>query len=217
MNEPLETQEAPEGMAPEMAEPVKKKRVTVADLQKEIDQIREDPIPKLAEWCGELDARLDKIEAGSMSNWDDVASNLNDRLDMLESTIGSGELQLRLGAEQRIEALESAMVQLAQEIRVVHEDMPAPEIPKIPELEFAKPPAQPAGGRTQAGDIESVACICQTMADVLMITRALKDSVEISDQDKIRILNVACKAAGVDDALGLRIRAGISTTGATSR
>jgi len=212
MNEPLETQEAPEGMAPEMAEPVKKKRVTVADLQKEIDQIREDPIPKLAEWCGELDARLEALEERTAKHSATLLSDVKTRLDVLDkSTPILSDNQATL-LKTHIQMQDDLNV-IAENVSLMQDAIIAlQEIPEHTELEFATPPAQPAGRQPLISDIEKVASVCLTMNDVLMICRALKETAGWEDWEKIAILNIACKAAGVDDAISLRIRAGISTT-----
>jgi len=212
MNKPLGTQTVMEAVSPEPPIQERKKRTTVADLEKDLNEIRTDSLAGLLNWCGELDARLDKLDGNTPGNMPTIVADLNDRLDMLESTVGSGELQLRLGAEQRIEALETATGALADALRSHIEEAANPLQELKPELEFATPPAQPAGGRATAGDIEAVASVCLTMNDVLTICRALKDMPDLPDQEKIRILNLACRTAGVPDTQGLRIRAGISAT-----
>jgi len=243
-------------MPDEIQKSERKKRTTVADLEKDLYDLRTATVAGLMEWCGELDTRLDKLdgdtpgnmptivadlnarletlEAGPLSDRADVAADINARLDMLESTIGSGELQLRLGAEQRIEVLGEVTRDLADTMGKAAEWMKfcnnrfdeaegsirslqtaavdLQETLPEPELEFAKPPEQPASWQANISDIMTVASVCLTMNDVLTVCRALKESPDSSDQDKIQILNIACRAAGVPDTQGLRIRAGISST-----
>jgi len=195
MNEVPETQEVPEGMAPEMAAPAKKKRVTVGDVDtklKELDSFLDE----------EVITAIDQLEA---------------RMEALEIATGALADALRKYGEgialwgTRMEECEDSTHKLLDSWTAFQRTPPEPE------LEFAKPPEQPAGGQVTAGDIEMVASVCLTMNDVLTICRALKEAPDLDDQDKIRILNIACKTAGVEDTVGLRIRAGISATESAAR
>jgi len=203
------TQTVLEGMAPEMAEPAKKKRVTVAELQKEIEELQTNVLSEMAPWCGELDARLDKIEDANAQTPIIETPMLEARLEAIEKSMPILSDNQAVLLKQHLEHEERLNQQHDADLELQYQIENLTKIPEPTELEFAKPPSPHARSTPTAGDIESVACVCQTMADVLMICRALKDAVGISDQDKIHILNLACKAAGIDDALGLRIRAGV--------
>jgi hypothetical protein len=77
------------------------------------------------------------------------------------------------------------------------------------ELEFAQPPAHPEPVTATKGDIESVASVCQSLTDVLMVCRALKAVPNMTDEDRLYILQVACRMAGEPITNGIKIRAGI--------
>lgn len=192
MKEALETQEVPEGMASEMAEPVKKKRVTVADLQEKLQTLDTFLDEAIIPAINQLEVRMEESEKRTAKHNDTLLSDVKIRLDTLETATGS----------------------LADMLRSYRMAKPPEEEITEPELEFAKPPERPPTSPPTAGDIEMVAGVCLTMSDVLVICRALKEMSDLPDQEKIRILNIACRAAGVDDTQGLRIRAGITTQAA---
>jgi len=221
-------------MPDETQKPEKKKRVTVAELQKEIEELQTNVLSEMAPWCGELDARLEALEERTAKHNDTLLSDVKTRLDMLDKSMSilsdnqAVLLKQHLEHEERIDEVLTAGEAMTSAFEKLH------EIPAVPEIEFdvrpeppaggqsqaydvgslrkSYPPAQPAGGQVTADDIATVACVCLTMNDVLMICRALKEAEHIPDQEKIWILNVACRAAGVSDTPGLRIRAGISAT-----
>ena len=165
----------------------KKKRITVAELNKAIDNIKNVEIPETRDWLGELDARLDKVEHELIPQSKQGAKSVWDKLDNLDAAIG---------------ALASA---LRSHLEDVAPTQPEPEL----ELEFAQPPQQPAGGSITKGDIEAVAQVAQSMTDVLMICRALKAMPDIADEDRLYLLQVACRMAGEQVTGGLQIRAGM--------
>jgi len=190
MNGVPETLEVPEGMAPEMEVPAKKKRTTVAELQTVLTDMEtfldEGIIPAI----DAHEAMLQELKDAPTKLQPAAAPDINARMDTLES----------------------ALVQLAREIKTLWEGTPDIPEPPEPEIQFDRRPEPPIRWELQAANLATVASVCLTMNDVLMICRAMKKAPDIPDKDKIHILNIACRTAGMDDTIGLRIRAGISAT-----
>jgi len=230
-----------------------RRRITTAQLQKEIDQIRTEPLVRLAEWCSELASRIDAIEKATEPKTTRATADLKKQIDVIEEILNDNILQwLRNHDEQigaledaptklqpsfvpdinaRMEAIENATGTLAGAVRQIAEGdalwelrleaaeeaiaslRAAParlaEVSAPSEIEFAKPPEIIEEAQTQLYDLAAVADICLTMNDILMITRALKDAGDLSDGDRITILQVACRRAGEAMTPGLQIRAGV--------
>jgi hypothetical protein len=192
----------------------KPKRPTVAGLKKDIEDIESYIENEILAWLGELAARLEKLEEGSLSDRADVAADIAARLDNQDAAIGALADALRTYGEgiadwgSRMEECEDSILSL----RTTNVDIQ--ESAKHTELEFAQPPVQPALGAVQPSSIAAVASVCQTMNDVLMICRTLKEVVELSDAERNEILHIACRASGVVITPGLQIRAGVKFTGA---
>jgi len=173
-----------------LSEPIeapKKKRVTVAELNKAIDDIRDVQFPEVLEWLAELAVRLDILETNAVADRTHVNKDVLDRLENQGTALGAVAGVLRDHIENHT----------PQE--------PEPE----PELVFAQPPPQTAGGQTHKGDIEAVASVCNSTSDVLMICRALKAAQDLTDEDRNYILQVAGRASGVPLTGGIYIRAGV--------
>lgn len=169
-----------------------RRRMTVADLKKELDGMKADMEDNVLSWLGELAVRLEELEQVPTNDLEDVASNMKARLDNQDAAIGA----------------------LADVVRSHFEEVAATPPEPAQEIEFAQPPQPTAGGQTRAGDIAEVASVCQTMTDVLMICRALASNPEISDQERRDTLAIACRSSGVILAPGLQIRAGVKYSGA---
>jgi hypothetical protein len=197
--EPKEQFEATEydkkgNIAPLSPPPIaaKKKRVTIADLQKDINDIEELLSERIPEILAAHQNRLDKLEEGSLTDRADVAADIAARLDNMDAAIGALATALRSHIEE-----------------------PAATPPEpAAEIEFAQPPQTTAGGTADISDIGVVAAVCQTMTDVLTITRALKEVPELTDAERKEILYIAGRASGVIITPGLQIRAGVKFTGA---
>jgi len=212
MNEILETQEVPEGTAPEMATPAKKKRVTVGDVDtklKELDSfLDEDVIPAI----DQLEIQMQASEERTAKHNDTLLSDVKTRLDIIDKSMQilsdnqSTLMKQHLERDARMEEIEDMLMAHETDARDRKESA------EHTELEFAQPPSPHARQRATAGDIETVASVCLTMTDILTICRALKEAPDLDDQDKIRILNIACKTAGEMMTHGMLIRAGISAT-----
>ena len=169
-----------------------RRRMTVRDVKKELDGMKTDMEENVLSWLGELAVRLDKLEGAGVENLPEFVPDINARLDNQDAAIGA----------------------LADALRSRPEEVAAtPPTPQT-EIEFAQPPQQTAGGQTRAGDITSVASVCQSMGDVLMICRALKADTGTTNQERNDILAIACRSSGVILAPGLQIRAGVKFTGA---
>lgn len=148
----------------------KKKRLTIADLKKDITEIENLLSEHIPEILATLDNRLDNQDAAI----DVIATALRSHL----------------------------------------EDAAATPPEPAAEIEFAQPPVQTAGGTDDISAIAIVASVCQTMTDVLTITRALKEVPELTDAERKEILYIASRASGVVITPGLQIRAGVRFAGA---
>jgi len=228
MENDSQVQAAAAGTPP--APPVRR-RVTTADLKKRIDSLENDIEKDVLDWLGNLDTRLESLEATTAKHNDTLLSDVKTRLDILERFRTEDLPMVVTNVNEKIKAMETAIGALADAVRQIGEgtalwgsrieeaedltnemmrhQLQPQETPLKPEIEFAKPPTATPDQLTQAGEIAAVASVCLTMNDVLMITRALKDATGLPDLQRVEILNIACRSAGVEYTDGLRIRAGV--------
>lgn len=187
----------------------RKKRVTVADLMKLINELEELINTDIFNWMEKLDTRTNHLETLSNEMHPDFPKGVTSRLDKIES-VGLENLPSFISdSTERFQKLEYAVGAMADIMQTQIHEAESQQPAAAQEIEFAKPPEPPAAVSIRAGDIEAVASVCLTMNDVLMITRALKDSPNLANVDKIAILDTACTAAGIDNSHGLQIRAGV--------
>jgi len=167
--------------------PPARKRTTVADLKKRIEEIEELLNDELPLWLKDHGTRLDAIDKIGLENLPSFISDSTERFEKLE-------MATRVLADAIHEAVEAAV-----------QAEPAEPVRK----EFDRQPIPTPEQQAQVGDIAAVASVCLTMNDVLMITRALKDAQGLSDMERNEILNIACQSADVKLNAGLQIRAGV--------
>lgn len=189
--------------------PPTRKRTTIADLKKELEELRRDIDKDILTWIGELDVRLEGLEATTATHNKTLLSDVKNRLDALENAPTHLQPSFVPDITARMEMLENAIATLADAIKEIAADDAAPPPAAAEEIEFAAPPQQPAGEPIHAADIETVAAVAKNMTDVLMICRALAAATNTSDAERIRILDYACTRAKVLVTPGLQIRAGI--------
>ena len=128
-------------MTEQEEQPAKKKRTTIADLKKDLQEVEQLIDENILDELAAHEVRIEKIEAGSLSNREDVAADIAARLSALEkgTTILQGnqstltnqyiEQQKRLDEEKpdgavtnvtdRLTALENAAGALADAIREI--------------------------------------------------------------------------------------------------
>ena len=194
--------------------PPVRKRLTVADLKKELDELKADVDDSVLGWLGELAVRLDKLEQVPIQDIVDVASDINARLKKLEEGSNPDRQNVAEDIADRLDNYDAAIGARADALTDHIKDSAATPQPQETEIEFAQPPQQTVDRQARAGDIISVASVCLTMGDVLTVCRALKADIGVSDQERNEILNIACLSSGVILTPGLQIRAGVKLTGA---
>lgn len=167
--------------------PPVRKRLTVADLKKELDELKADVDESVIGWLGELAVRLETLETTTATLNRTLLGDVKTRLDTTETGIG----------------------RLSDALRSLLEEATDQQQPPEHEIEFAQPPQQRAGGTVDVSGIAAIANVCLSMVDVLMVTRALKEVPELSDDERNEILDIACRSSGVIIAPGLQIRAGV--------
>ena len=192
----------------------KKKRITVADLNKTMDELTELVDTDIYGWLDKLDIRMRHFENAEAENLPLTSSITTERFKRLEDFIGNSTVKEITELKARLDALEGAIGAIADAFRLHLEEVSGEQPAAAQEIEFAKPPTAAEYRLTQTGDIAAVASVCLTMNDVLMICRALRDSPDLEAMDKNEILNIACKSAGVQVTHGIQIRAGIHERGA---
>jgi len=211
--------------------PPVRRRITTAQLKKDLDDLESYIENEVLAWCGQLDSRLDKIEHEEEPRTTQALAYLQTQVDALDksmeilsgnnSALMKSYLALQEEMEQttspeataditnRLDTLEMATRVLADAIRDAVESA-EPATPAEPaRREFDKQPIPMPELQAQPGDIAAVASVCVSMNDVLMITRALKESRSLSDMERNEILNIACQSADVQVTHGLQIRAGV--------
>lgn len=192
--------------------PPVRRRITTAQVKKELDRITATELPDICNWVGELDSRLDKLESVRPENLTSFVSDTTERIEKIEAGSLSDRADVAADISLRLDAIENATGALAGVMRSIVDDVERLQPAKAEEIEFAKPPEAIHDQPVQTADIAAVASVCLTMNDVLMITRALKDTQDLSEMERVNILNIACRSAGVECTHGMRIRAGIHDT-----
>jgi hypothetical protein len=192
----------------------KKHRITVAELNKAINNIQDVKFPETLEWLGELATRLDTLEQEEEPRTRQALAYLKTRLDSLDKGSLPDRQNVAEDIADKLDNQDAAIGALADALRSHIKEMAAAPQPAETETEFAKPPEQTAGGQASGSAIEAVASVCLNMTDVLMITRALKEIPELTDAKRKEILRIACISSGVINTPGLQIRAGVKFVGA---
>lgn len=211
MTEPLEQEVPEQEIKQEPEATARKKRVTVADLANDFKTLEafidEEIIPAIDMQEGKIQA----LTAKGTTTVIEMADDITTRLEALETANGALVDAMR----SHIEETANLAVTVDECENQVNEMMKIQAISRKlfteSELDFTTPPAQPAGGPEMECDIAVVASVCNTLADVLTVCRALREKPDMTDESKIKVLTVACWAADVDETIGLRIRAGIAS------
>jgi len=211
--------------------PPVRRRTTVADLKKELADLKNTISVDVLAWCGQLDNRLDQIEQHTISDRVRVNKDFLSRIDALENAAAQKPDSAVTNVTDRLTALENGIGALADAIRstaegaalwgvrmeecedAIHDLRTTSSVEEShgrqEEIEFAKPPAVDHEIPVHIADIAAIADVCLTLNDILMICRALKEMTDITDTEKNEILNIACTRAGEAVTPGMRIRAGI--------
>lgn len=211
--------------------PPVRRRITSAQVKKELDELKADIDKDVLDWLGQLDIKLEGLEATTATHNKTLLGDVKTRLDILDKGIvtlqgNQSELMKAYQALQRdvdgipatpeptdlnlrMVSIEEATATLADAVRSLAKDAAATPQPAAAELEFAQPPEVTVGELATKGDIAAMASVCLTMTDVLMICRLLKLKQSLSDGDRTYLLSIASRAAGVPLSPGLQIRAGV--------
>lgn len=196
----------PPGSPPAAA---RKKRVTVADLMKLVNELEELINTDIFNWMEKLDTRTNHLETLSNEMHPDFPKGVTSRLDKIES-VGLENLPSFISdSTERFQKLEYAVGAMADIMQTQIHEAESQQPAAAQEIEFAKPPEQESEPSVHISDLEHIASVCLNMNDVLMICRALRDVKCIYDSEREYILNLATRNAGVQMTSGLRIRAGI--------
>lgn len=187
----------------------RKKRVTVAELNKTIDELTELVDVNVFDWLEKLDTRVQHFENAEAEKIDTLPESVIRRFEKMEKGIAILQNDINNTLNTRLDALETAISATVHAFRQHLEEISGEQPAAAQEIEFAKPPEPSAPISIRAGDIAAVAAVCLTMNDVLLVARALRDSPNLELMDKNEILNIACQSAGIDNSHGLQIRAGI--------
>lgn len=194
--------------------PATRKRTTVGDLSKRISNIEKGIEEDVLTWIGGLDLRIGELEKGFLADAPPVWNEIDNRLTNQDNAITALADAMRLNIVARLDKVETATGAIADIVRQMVDVEDAEASAEPIKIEFAKKPILTEPEQIYTSDLESVASVSQTMADVLMICRALKIAPDLTDQERTNILDIACKKAGVLITPGLQIRAGASFQGA---
>lgn len=213
--------------------PPVRKRITAAQVQKELDELTELVNVGIFSWLEKLDTQVRHFENAEAEKPDVSHQDITARLEGLDKGIvtlqgNQSELIKAYQALQRdvdvipatpeptdlnlrMVSIEEATATLADAVRSLAKDAAATPQPAAAELEFAQPPEATVGKLATKDDIAAVASVCQTMADVLLICRVLKAMPSLTDGERTYLLSIASRAAGVPLSPGLQIRAGVKS------
>lgn len=189
--------------------PTVAKRATVASVKKDLDELRQDVERDVLDWLGQLDVRLEDAEKRTIKHNETLLGDVKARLDIIEKGEPKTIIEVADNTIHRIETLEEATGAIADALRyhIKYAEAKPPEAAAA--AEYGKTPTQPEEPVKIGFDLQAVAAKCQTMTDVLMICRALKDDPTLTDAERNNLLKIATGAAGVQFAQGLQIRAGV--------
>jgi len=201
-------------LPPQPRAAAKPTRPTVAGLKKELDELKADVEESVRSWLGELEIRLEALEKGTAKHNEALLSDVKTRLDILDQGSLSDRADVAADISARLDNQDTAIGALANALRSHLEELAATPPEPAQELEFAQPPQRAYDEQTRTEHIAGMANVCQTMADVLLICRYLKEDPELTDAERTEILNIACRSSGVIIAPGLQIRAGVKFSGA---
>ena len=216
----LETQEVEEGQGEEIQtaaaaavpEQVTQKRATVASVKREIDGLRSDIETDVLDWLGGLDVRLEAMEKRTATHNEALLGDVKARLEIIEKGSLSDRGNVAADIAARLDTQEGAIGALVDVLRSHIDESDATKRSPADTAGFATPPEQPKEDEGRTATVSSMANVCQTMADVLMICRYLKNDPELTDEERIKVLGIAAERAGVPITQGLQIRAGVKNT-----
>jgi len=193
--------------------PPVRRRVTTAQVKKDLSDLESYIENEVLAWCGQLDTRLDKIEHEEEPQIKQALAYLQKQIERLEKTQNTDTPTSGGEIDRRLLAIEGATAALADAVRAIIADVQDLQPEPTEEIVFAKPPTTTPDQLSLVGDITAVATVCLTMNDVLMITRALANAKDLSDLQRVEILKIACRSAGVEITTGLQTRAGVFADG----
>lgn len=167
--------------------PTVAKRATVASVKKGLDELKQDVEGDVLQWLGQLDVRLEDVEKRTAAHNEALLGDVKTRLDAVEGATGTLADVIRSHLNEAEEQPPAAAAAAG----------------------FTMAPMQPEEETTRTEDIRSMADVCQTMTDVLMICRYLKADPTLTDAERNEIIKLATGAANVPITQGLQIRAGV--------
>lgn len=191
------------------AEPTVAKRATVAGLKKELDELKQDMNRDVLEWLGQLDVRLEDVEKRTATHNEALLGDVKTRLDIIEREPLAEREDVAADIAARLDAVEGATGTIAAIMKSHLRDTEGQTQTPAAAAGFAVAPVQPEGEKGRTATVLSMANACQTMADVLMICRYLKNDPKLTDEERNEILRTAAERAGVQMTQGLQIRAGV--------
>ena len=218
----MSEQEAPEQ---------KKKRTTIADLKRDLQEVEKVVGEDILEGLADHEVRIGDLEKAVKEKPDSAVTNVTDRLTALEDVTGNLLQNTMHDHDKRLTALENATGALADAVR----DIAAGDADWGTRMEDAEDsihslqaaisdmqesathtepvplprPVQESPGQAYLATLKAIAQQSQNMGDVLHMTRVLQAAGELSDDQKRQIMSIACMAAGVDYAENLLRRAGV--------
>lgn len=190
-------------------EQVTQKRATVASVKREIDGLRNDVETDVLDWLGNLDVRLEAMEKRTAQHNKALLGDVKARLERIETGTLADRENVAADINNRVKAAEVAIGTLAVTMRSLIDEPEAVQRSPADAAGFAAPPDRTQDEKTRIEDIQTMANVCQTMTDVLMICRYLKNDPELTDEERIRVLEMAAGQAVVPITQGLQIRAGV--------
>ena len=196
----MSEQEAPEQ---------KKKRTTIADLKKDLQEVEQLIDENILDELAAHEVRLEKIEKAAKEKPDSAVTNVTDRLTALENATGALADAVREIVEvdqdwgSQMEEVKDSIHSLQAAISDMQESATHTEPVPLPR------PVQESPGQAYLATLKAIAQQSQNMGDVLHMTRVLQAAGELSDDQKRQIMSIACMAAGVDYAENLLRRAGV--------
>jgi len=178
-------------------------------LETRLQALEDAPTKLQPSFVPDINARMEELERNAISNRVHVNKDILDRLDVADKSLEilhenqASLMKVHLQMQDDFNVIVTNNTEMQDAIIALQEG----ETAEAPEPHTMANWVQPKS--TRAEEIASLARVCVSMSDVLMICRYLKADPQIPEEERIETLHVACQRAGVAVSAGMKARAGV--------
>jgi hypothetical protein len=178
-------------------------------LQARLEALEAGGQRTVIEVADNVEARIQALESVGLENLPSFISDTTERLDMLDKSteILHGNQAALMKVHLQMQEDLNVTISSVNTIHNAVVEMQEAETEEAPEPHVMTDWIKPEPTRTE--HVASLAKVCVSMSDVLLICRYLKADPEMAEEERIEILHVACQRAGVPVSAGMKARAGV--------